>query len=63
MTVLTGPSDVNGIAEGIWKTSAPSRKSAGTPTGGYTGTVSGVTAGGYVWDNVKTSVTFTITAK
>ena len=63
MTVLTGPSDVNGIAEGIWKTSAPSRKSAGTPTGGYTGTVSGVTAGGYVWDNVKTSVPFTITAK
>jgi hypothetical protein len=63
ITVLTGPSDANGDADGIWKTSAPSRKSTGTPTGGYTGTVSGVTAGGYVWDNVKTSVTFTITAK
>ena len=37
MTILTGPSDVNGISEGIWKTSAPSRKSTGTPTGSYTG--------------------------
>ena len=33
MTVLTGPSDANGIADGIWKTSAPSRKSTGTPIG------------------------------
>ena len=32
-TILTGPSDANGIADGIWKTSAPSRKSTGTPSG------------------------------
>ncbi len=64
MTVLTGPSDANGIADGIWKTSAPSRKSAGTPTGTtYKGTVGGVTASGYVWDNVHTSVPFTIQQK
>jgi hypothetical protein len=64
MTILTGPSDVNGISEGIWKTSAPSRKSTGTPTGTYTGKVSGVTASGYVWDATETSVLpFTITAK
>jgi len=63
MTVLTGPSDVKGISEGIWKTSAPSRKSTGTPKGTYTGTVSGVTASGYVWDALQTSVQFTITAK
>ena len=60
MTVLTGPSDANGVSEGIWKTLAPSRKSAGTPTGSYTGTVSGVTASGYVWDGAVTSVTFSL---
>ena len=60
MTVLTGPSDANGIADGIWKTSAPSRKSAGTPAGTYTGTVSGVTASGSVWDGTATAVTFRI---
>jgi hypothetical protein len=64
MTVLTGPSDASGSAEGIWKTSAPSRKSTGTPTGTtYTGTVKGVTASGYVWDNAQTSVPFSITAR
>ena len=60
-TILTGPSDANGFADGIWKTSAPSRKSTGTPTGTYTGTVSGVTASGYVWDATATSKTFTLT--
>ena len=59
-TILTGPSDANGIADGIWKTSAPSRKSTGTPSGDYTGKVNGVTASGYVWDAAATSETFTI---
>ena len=59
-TILTGPSDANGIADGIWKTSAPSRKSTGTPSGDYTGTVNGVTASGYVWDATATSVTFNL---
>ncbi len=61
MTVLTGPSDVNGFADGIWKTSAPSRKSTGTPLDTYSGTVSGVTASGYVWDGTPASKSFTIT--
>jgi len=60
MTILTGPSDANGIADGIWKTSAPSRKSTGTPVGTYTGKVYGVTASGYVWDTTATTVTFTL---
>jgi Calcineurin-like phosphoesterase len=60
-TILTGPSDANGIADGIWKTSAPSRRSTGTPAGTYTGKISGVTASGYVWDTIKTSVSFTVT--
>jgi hypothetical protein len=60
VTVLTGPSDANGDADGIWKTSAPSRRSTGTPTGGYTGTVKGVTASGYTWDGAATSATFTL---
>ncbi len=59
-TILTGPSDANGIADGIWKTSAPSRKSTGTPSGDYTGKVNGVTASGYVWDAAATSVTFNL---
>ena len=59
-TILTGPSDANGIADGIWKTSAPSRKSTGTPVGDYTGKVNGVTASGYVWDATATSVTFNL---
>lgn len=63
MTVLTGPSDANGIADGIWKTSARLRKSAGTPTGDYTGTVTGVTASGYVWDGAAKTVSFTLTPK
>ena len=63
MTILTGPSDANGIADGIWKTSAPSRKSTRTPTGTYTGTVSGVTAGGYVWDAFRRPYDFHNTAK
>jgi hypothetical protein len=60
MTVLTGPSDANGLADGIWKTSAPSRKSAGTALGAYTGTVSVVTASGYTWDGAAMSATFTL---
>jgi hypothetical protein len=60
LTIQAGPSDARGYADGIWKTSATSRKSAGTPAGGYTGTVSGVTASGYVWDETAISKTFTL---
>jgi hypothetical protein len=55
------PSDANGIAEATWNTLAPNKKGAGgTTIGAYTATISGVTASGFVWDQVPTSVSFTI---
>ncbi len=58
--LTTGPSDVNGMAETLWQTQAPSKKIPGTATGTYTATVANVTATGYAWDGVETSTTFTI---
>ena len=55
--VSTGTSDVDGIAEGSWKTTT---RKGGTPTGLYTATTTGVTATGYEWDRVPTLTTFTI---
>ena len=61
LTISTGPSDLNGVADGIWKTSAPNKRgSGGTPIGQYTGTVTGVTASGYNWDGVTTKSVFNI---
>ena len=60
LTLTTGPSDANGMAEAIWQTKAAKGKSPGTTPGTYTVTVKGVTATGYHWDGVMTSITFTI---
>ena len=63
-TMTVGPSNSSGIADGIWKTSAPNKKGVGgTPPGSYTGTVSAVTASGYTWDGISTQVTFTVIKK
>ena len=60
--LTTGPSDATGLAEATWNTQAPNRKGqGGTTTGSYTAKTSGVSASGYVWDQVQTSVTFTLT--
>ena len=60
LTVVTGLSDADGMAEATWNTKAPKRKSPGTTPGTYTVQVTGVTAAGYHWDGVQTSTTFTI---
>jgi hypothetical protein len=59
--LTTGPSDANGIAELTWQTQAPNKRGqGGTATGSYTATTSGVTATGYTWNGVATSVDFSV---
>jgi hypothetical protein len=61
LSLTTGTSDSAGIAEVVWKTSAPNKKgSGGTTTGSYSAAASGVTATGYSWDGVATSATFSL---
>jgi hypothetical protein len=58
---LTTVSDGDGIAEVTWETSAPNKRGrGGTTPGSYTATTTDVTAGGYSWDDVATSASFTI---
>jgi hypothetical protein len=61
LTLVTGVSDANGVAEGTWQTKAPGKRNPGTTSGAYTVTVKGITAAGYHWDSIETSVVFTIT--
>jgi hypothetical protein len=62
VTLTSAPSDGSGVAEAKWTTTAPNRRGqGGTPTGGYTATVTGLSASGYLWDGVEKFVTFTIT--
>jgi hypothetical protein len=60
LTLVTGLSDANGVAEGAWQTARPTRRNPGTTPGAYTVQVKGVTATGYHWDGVTTSANFTI---
>jgi hypothetical protein len=59
--LTSGPSDAAGVAEATWNTQSPNKRGqGGTATGGYTVTVTGLTAGGYTWDGVMTSIAITI---
>jgi len=60
LTLITGLSDANGVAEAAWRTTRPTRWNPGTTPGAYTVQVKGVTATGYHWDGVTTSANFTI---
>jgi hypothetical protein len=60
LTVTTGQSDAAGVAEGSWNTKSGGKNRPGTTPGDYTAAVAGVTANGYEWDGVTTSVSFTI---
>jgi hypothetical protein len=68
LTLVTGLSNANGIVEATWNTIAPSPIPGPGPGGGNPGTTPGtytvqttnVTATGYHWDGVTTSITFTI---
>lgn len=60
-TLTTGLSDADGVAEATWNTQpANKRGQGGTTPGSYTATVTNVAAGGYSWDGVETSASFTI---
>lgn len=63
LSLTSGPSDSNGMAEAKWTTTAPNKRGqGGTPTGSYSATVNGVTAAGYEWDRTPpVPVDFTIT--
>jgi hypothetical protein len=61
VNLTTGPSDINGIAEATWQTKAPNKKGVGgTTPGAYIATTANVTATGYTWDGLTTSVNFNI---
>jgi hypothetical protein len=61
VSLTTGPSDADGIAEATWATSKPNKKGVGgTTPGTYTATTTNVTATGYTWDGVMTNANFTI---
>ena len=59
--LTTGPSNANGIAELTWQTQAPNKRGqGGTAKGSYTAKTSGVTATGYTWDGIATSIGFSV---
>jgi hypothetical protein len=61
LTVISGPSGADGVAEARWKTSSPNRKGqGGTAKGGYTATTGLVEAAGYTWDGSTQETTFEI---
>jgi hypothetical protein len=61
LTVFSGPSGADGIAEAKWKTSSPNRKGeGGTAPGDYTATTELVEAAGYTWDGSLQSAEFEI---
>jgi len=51
--VVSGPSNSEGVAEAKWQTSAPNKRGVGgTPTGDYWGTLTKISASGYLWDEL-----------
>jgi len=56
--VSSGSADAQGYATATWDTTAPRKNKDGTPTGSYTATITGVSAGGYTWDGVTVEVVF-----
>jgi hypothetical protein len=62
--VVSGPSNSEGIAEAKWQTSAPSKRGVGgTQPGPYTGTLTKISASGYLWDGAQTAANFTVSPK
>ena len=60
-SLVTGPSDANGVAEALWETQQPNKRgNGGTTSGSYTATTTNLTAAGYVWDEVMTTTMFTL---
>jgi hypothetical protein len=61
VTLNSNPSDAEGWAEVKWQTQTPNRKGqGGTAPGTYTASTKNVTASGYTWDSVTTSIPFVL---
>jgi hypothetical protein len=60
-SISSGSADAQGYALATWSTTAPAKGKPGTPTGTYTATITGVSAGGYTWDGNAVSVSFGLT--
>jgi hypothetical protein len=61
VSLTTGPSGTDGVAEATWQTQAPNKHGiGGTTPGTYTSTVTDVSATGYAWDGTMTTVSFDI---
>ena len=61
LQLISAPTDIDGWTEVSWQTQPPNKKGVGgTTTGNYSATVTNVTATGYDWDNVATSVSFSL---
>jgi len=61
VSLVTGPSNADGIAEATWQTTAPNKRGqGGTTPGSYTAATTNVDATGYAWDGVGSSTAFTI---
>ena len=51
--VISGPSNLDGMAEAKWQTYAPNKRGVGgTPIGPYRATLTKVSASGYLWDGI-----------
>ena len=67
--VVSGPSNIEGIAEAKWKASASNKrkwkifKGSETQTGPYKGTLTNISALGYLWDGESRFVNFTVLPK
>ncbi|OVE75061.1 hypothetical protein BVX95_00375 [archaeon D22] len=60
-TVVTGPSGSDGIAEATWSTQAANRKgNGGTTPGSYVATTTDVSAAGYDWDGIESTIQLTL---
>ncbi|MEJ2309244.1 MAG: Ig-like domain-containing protein [Gammaproteobacteria bacterium] len=57
-TVTSEPSGADGFAYAEWSTTSKGKNP--TPTGDYTATVAELTANGYAWDGVATSIRFAL---
>lgn len=60
LTLISIPSGSDGVAEAIWKTTAPKKKTSGTAPGNYEATATHIMAEGCIWDGLSPVTTFVI---
>jgi hypothetical protein len=59
--LTSGTTDSSGRAEAEWATEAPNKKGVGgTPSGSYSGTVTGMNSAGHEWDGTPAAADFSV---